>query len=350
VISASLVACASRTPTARERALEQLRSTAQVVAAADGQTLATPIVRRVIDATRPRLPAELGCVIDAALSGDAVAVAFDSGVGATISIVTRVAVTNCPALSHVRGDRYVATIGGGTVVESSKSVLADKQWSWAHDYLLTNPIALAAELPAQRLLAVAQVDPLDGWLAIYAPDPTSIDKQLADMTTRWKSDSQASTKTLAGKVRTTRSGAQVLVRIEKPEPDDLIALINTLARDAAGKPEPKSVAIACPPSSDVVRSCQSGHLVVKSASAALAAMTSSELAPVVEGGDVEGLRLESNAQLLLVKGDIILGVNDRRVGTKEQLAQLVKGVGTNAALAIRRNGVDLTVTVAETPF
>src|SRR5690348_11619852 len=80
----TLAACSSRTPTARERALQELPANSQVIASADGPTLATPTFRRVVDATRATVPSDLGCVIDTALTSEAVALAYDGRVGTTI--------------------------------------------------------------------------------------------------------------------------------------------------------------------------------------------------------------------------------------------------------------------------
>src|SRR5262245_33469027 len=86
-ISMALAACSGSTPTARERALRQLPSEAQLVAAADGPALATSTFRRVVDVARVHVPAKLGCVIDAALTGEAVAVAVTPSVGTTIVVI-----------------------------------------------------------------------------------------------------------------------------------------------------------------------------------------------------------------------------------------------------------------------
>src|SRR5258706_1849105 len=120
MVCGTLAACAPRAPTARERALEQLPASAQVIAAADGPMLASPTFRKIIDATRSKLPGDLGCVVDAALTGEAVAVAVDPRVGTTIVVITRAFAGNCDALSKLGGDRYVATIGGGTLVTDRK--------------------------------------------------------------------------------------------------------------------------------------------------------------------------------------------------------------------------------------
>jgi len=344
----ALGACISRTPTARERALEEIPANAQVIASADGPLLATPSFRRLIDASRAKLPGDLGCVVDAALTSEAVAVGFDSRLGTTIVVVTKAFVGNCAAFSKLGADRYVATIGGGSVVSDRKqSVLGDTQWRWARDYLLTNPVAIAAELPAKRVLAVAQPDPLDGWVAIDSLEPTTIDRELNELGARWRSEGKMQ---LGTKLKTSRSGAQVVVRLDKPDVDDLIALVDDLARNANAPREARLPAFVCPPEGDTVKSCKNGTaLVVPSTKRALTAMTDGELEPFVAGGEIVGLRAVHDASLVVRAGDVILGLDTRRAASAQQLQAMVANAGPNAALAIRRDGVDMTVTVSESP-
>src|SRR5262245_10850279 len=169
VISAALAACAPTTPGERERALAKLPAQAQLVAAADGTALAA--FRPAIDAARPFAPAQLGCVIDTVLTSEVVAVGVAPGSGATIVIVTRAHVAHCPALSRIAGDMYVATVGGGTVAQDAgASVLGEPRWARLRSYLVNDPIAIAFERADQRVLAVAQPKPLDGWVSIDAAD------------------------------------------------------------------------------------------------------------------------------------------------------------------------------------
>lgn len=348
----ALGACISRTPTARERALEELPASAQVIASADGPLLATPSFRKLIDASRSKVPRDLGCVVDAALTSEAVAVAFDSRVGTTIVVVTRAFVGNCAAFSKLGADRYVATIGGGSVVSDRKqSVLGDTQWAWAREYLLTNPVAIAAELPAKRVLAVAQPDPLDGWVAIDSLEPTTIDKELNELGARWRSEGKMQ---IGTKLKTSRAGAQVVARLDKPEIDDLIAVVDDLVRNASPPRAAPPPAFTCPAGNLLVKSCSDGKaLVVTSTKQALAAIIYSKLEPEFEpaiaGGEVIGLRVLHDTQLLLRAGDILLGIDTRRVGSRMQLLSMVLDAGSNVALAIRRDGVDVTVTVSESP-
>jgi hypothetical protein len=346
MISAALAACASRTPTARERALQELPADARVIATADGPMLASTSFRRVIEANRAKVPADLGCVIDTALTSEAVAVAIDPRIGTTIVIVTRAFVGNCPALSKLASDRYVATIGGGSLVtDRAKSVLVDPQWQWARDYLVSNPVAIAAELPGQRVLAVAQPDPIDGWVAIDALEPTAVDKQLNELAARWRTEGRTQ---LGTKLRTSRAGAQVVARLEKPDADDMIALVNELARAADGPPPPAPLPFTCPPPSASIETCTPDHvLVTPSVKDALRQMTDTELEPVVDRGSIAGMRLLHDPPAVLRAGDVILGIDSRRVGSRAQLEQLVASAGKQAALAIRRDGVDVMVRLSE---
>lgn len=345
LISATFVACASRTPTARERALERVPAESQFIAVADGPTLATPGFRKVIDATRSGLPNELGCVVDAALTSEAVAFGTDPKVGTTIVIASRAFVGNCPAISNIGPDLYVATIGGGAVADRKKSVMEDSQWARARDYLLHDPIAIAGELPGRRMVAVAQPEPLDGWLAIDAANPTEVDAQINELVARWRNGPNA---TLASKVRNTRKGAQVLVRIDKLDISDLIALTSDLLRGADNVTDVKAPALTCPPIDANVKSCKDGRqLVVASVRDTLLAMTNVDMVPVVAGGDIVGLRLVGDGKLLLRAGDILLGIDNHRVATKEQLSVLAANPEKHADVAIRRDGVDLVFSLSE---
>src|SRR5689334_48949 len=128
VIASALAACASTTPTERERALAKLPAQAQLIAAADGVALST--LRAVIDAARPFVPARFGCVVDAAMTSEAVAVAVAPGVGATIVMITRAHVGPCQVLSRIADDMFVATIGAGTVAQApTTSPLGDARWA-----------------------------------------------------------------------------------------------------------------------------------------------------------------------------------------------------------------------------
>jgi hypothetical protein len=230
------------------------------------------------------------------------------------------------------------------VSDRKKSVLGDPQWEWAREYLLSNPIAIAAELPARRMLAVAQPEPLDGWLAIDAVDATAIDKQLGELSARWRSEG----KPIGTKLKTGRTGAQIVAKLDQPSPDDLIALVSDLVATADLPADTAGPAFDCP-KLDIVKSCNRDgrQLIVTSTPDVLAAMTNAPMEPVVDNGDIAGVRLTEDAAVLLKKGDIIIGIEGNRIHTKDELLQHMKLSGRKASLGVRRGGVDVAVTVSE---
>lgn len=333
---AAVLACTSRTATPRERALAQIPANALVVAAADGAALSKPAFRRIIDATRARVPSELGCVVDVALTSEAVAVAVDPNVGTTIVVVTRAFVGKCPLLSKVGTDQYVATLGGGSIVTTRKqSVLDDPQWGRARDYLLHDPVAIAAELPGQHILGVAQPDPLDGWFTIDAPKSVdAIEKSLQSLRVE--------------KLAVKRKGTQLIVRLDRPTADDIIMLVTELARRADSSRSGAAPMLTCVTNVALFTSCKNGtQYTTKSVPDALRAVTDGELVQVIGSGDVAGLRVVRDTPLILRAGDIIFGLGARRVTSKEQLADLIRSTGTQATLAFRRDGIDYVVELAE---
>ena len=331
MISATLVACSSRSTTPRERALSQLPASAHIVAAADGPALATPSFRRVIDAMRARIPAELGCVVDVALTSEAAAVAVDPHVGTTIIVITRAFVSRCPLLSKVGADEYVATLGGGTIVNKG-TVLKDPQWARARDYLLHDPVAFAAELPGRHMVGVAQPDPLDGWVAIDALDANAIETSLKKVS----------------KLDIKRTKNQLLVTLPRPTADDVITVATALLRQADASPSTASAPLPCLPAGELFTSCKDGtHYTVKSVRDALRALTAGELVAIVGNGDIEGLRVEHDTPLILREGDVIIGLGARRITNKGQLSQLVDSSAKTASLAFRRDGTDYVLELSE---
>lgn len=282
---------------------------------------------------RARIPAELGCVVDVGLTSEAVAVAVDPQVGTTIVLVTRAFVGHCPLLSKVDADEYVTTLGGGTIVSDRKqAVLDDPQWARARDYLLHDPVAVAAELPGQHMVGVAQPDPLDGWFAIDALDASEL---------------EASLKRIA-KLAIKRTGNQLLVTIPRPTVDDVITVATELARRADVAPSAARPALACTTNAALFTSCKDGtHYTAKSVSDALRALTDVELVQVIGSGDIAGVRVERDTPLILREGDVIFGLGTRRITTKEQLADLVRSSGKQATLAFRRDGIDYVVELSE---
>lgn len=282
---------------------------------------------------RARIPAELGCVVDIGLTSEAVAVAIDPHVGTTIVVITRAFVSKCPLLSKVGADEYVATLGGGTIVTDRKqAVLDDPQWARAREYLLHDPVALAAELPGRHMVGVAQPDPLDGWFAIDALDGSTLETSLKRI----------------AKLDIKRNKNQLLVTIAHPTVDDVIAVATELLHRSDASPSAARPALACLPNGDVFTSCKDGtHYTVKSVAEALHTLTTTDLVPVIGSGDIAGLRVERDTPLILREGDVIFGLGTRRISSKEELADVIRSSTKQASLAFRRDGVDYVVELSE---
>jgi hypothetical protein len=344
-ISVALAACASTTPTERERAVGKLPASAQVIAAADGTALAP--FRPVIDAARPFMPANLSCVVDVALTSEAVAVAVEPRTGTTIVIITRAHVARCPALSRIASDTFVATIGAGAVAESpAASPLGDARWSRARSYLLDDPIAIAIERDALRVIAVAQAKPPAGWLSIDAADEKPIEQAMRAWLARQRTTALGS---FAGNLQVETRGSQLLVRAGQPSIEELALLAVDVLRmlDAPAKAPPAAFALACPSASLFIVRCAGTSAQVRSISTTLRVLVEVDSAPVISGGDVIGIRLLEDTDVLLRRGDVILGLDGHRITSGGQLHNLAAFVSERAALAVRRDGVDVVIDLRE---
>jgi hypothetical protein len=280
---------------------------------------------------RARIPAELGCVVDVSLTSEAVAVAVDPRVGTTIVVITRAFVSKCPLLSKIGADEYVATLGGGTIVNKG-TVLDDPQWARARDYLLHDPVAFAAERPGQHMVGVAQPDPLDGWFAIDALDASAIETSLKKVS----------------RLDIKRTKNQLLITLPRPTVDDVITVATELLRHADASPSTAPGPLPCLPNNELFTSCKDGsHYTVKSVRDALRALTTGDLVTVVGSGDVAGLRVEHDTPLILREGDTIVGIGGRRITSKALLAQVIGASGNQTSFAFRRDGIDYVLELSE---
>src|SRR5260221_4425742 len=236
--------------------IAQLPGAAQVVAAADGSALADPAIRRAIDAARPHIAPSFGCVIDAALAGDAVAIAASRTVGATVVIATKVP-PHCPALSRIGDDLWVATIGDASAARAAEASPASvSRWSRAHDYLEDSPIALAIDLGPLHAVAAATAEPLEAWVAVDATPDAAGDFERAARARLGHAPFD--------KLQLTRTGDQIVIRTSHLEPDDLSALAPELldALDPAPRPAAAPAPLPCP--REVVRCADATHFYVVS--------------------------------------------------------------------------------------
>ena len=321
----ALVGCHD-TPGARERALAYLPATARVIAVADGPALAAGSFRAAIDAARPIVPASLGCVIDAALAADAVAIAEDPG-GVAIVVVGRV--SSCPALARIAPDVWVAGIGTPPVAhDRHASVLGSVRWQRARSYLATSPVAAAADLGDRHVLAAAQPEPLELWVTIDAATPAALPDVHA----------------LVGDSRLEVSALdrQVTARARGLTDAELATLSAKLVHLLAAPPRGAAASFACPAAGDVVVHCQGTSVTVRSIAAALQAIAVHVGGPVISGAEIVGVRVASDV-LGLRAGDLLYGIDGHRVTAAAQIEALVKTAPTDAALAVRRDATDLIV-------
>jgi hypothetical protein len=323
VIWVALAACHA-TPSPRERALGLLPSEATIVAAADGPALAA--WRRVVDVARPYVPAGFGCVIDAALASDAVAVAQREA-GTTLVIISRVSPAACPTLARISRDTYVATLGDATVERG-----LGPRWARARPYLETSPIALAADLGSRHVLAAAERTA--AWVAIDAADAEPLAGRVKARARRYQG------------VTVTRTGSQVLVRGDHLAIDELATIAGEVLTELDAPERVPVAALACPPSGGLIVSCSGTKVVVGSLADALGQLAAPAREPVVAGGEVIGLRLAADA-LMLRRGDILLGIDSHQVHSAAELAAVIKGLHRRATVAVRRGTTDILVDLAE---
>lgn len=321
-----------------------LPSRAALVAAADGAVLGP--FRPAIEAARPFMPRSLDCVVDAALTGETTAMAIEPGVGTTIVIITRAHVARCPALSRITADTYVATIGAGAVATSAQeSPLAEPRWSRARPYLVRDPIAIALERDGQRVLAAAQPTPLAAWVTIDAVDVEAVARELRAWLERRRTTALGPT---IEKLDVEVRGNQVLVRSTTLEPEQLALLATDLLRTIDAPPPPATAGFTCPPSgADIVRCSDGTRVVVRSLATTLRKLVAVDTQPVIAGGDVIGIRLSEDAEVLLRRNDVILGLDGHRITSAAQLHELARYVHERSALAIRRDGSDAIIELSE---
>ncbi len=358
VISTALAACSSSTPTARERALERIPAQAQLILAADGPALATTTFRRVVDSLTPHLPPSLACVVEAATTSQAIAVGVQLHAGTTIVLVTRATVDHCPALSRIASDTWTATIGAGTpAVDRGHSVLAAPTWARARPYLAREPVAVAAELPDMRLVGVAQPEPIDAWLTIDAAESAGVERTIKAMVDRWRapptrtgSAGSADAIDLAAKLELTRKGTQVSVQADGLVAEDFVTMLgDTLRLAEPSEPVAAAATFACPSQPvDGIVSCHDGtQYKVRSVEETVTDLASLAAVPVIEGGDIVGVRISGDPGKLFARGDVILGLDSHRITDPKQFKDLAGHLDGKASIAVRRGRIEGVLQLTE---
>jgi hypothetical protein len=331
-------ACGSQAVPDRDGVLSKIPATAMVVVAADGRALAHGRIRPLVDALRPELPTALGCVIDAALASDHVAVGIGADRAFTIAIATRTPV-KCRTLSRLDDGIWVATLGDGLIRAGDASVASDARFARARPYLGRAPIALAAELAGGQVIATAQPQPLEAWLAFDADSPataTAAETRARDHLARLAKD--PATAPLAG-IGVTRVGSQVKATLAGAPDGDLgLAAKAVLAREREVAAPPP---IGCPTqATPPVVECKAATFRVPPGVELAAELP---LAAVVSNGTLVGFRLgRPLAPLGLVAGDLIVAVDGRIVTALDPVrAAFAQG----ASFTIRRGRTEGVVRV-----
>jgi hypothetical protein len=343
-VAAAVAACHRALPTPRERVLAALPGDAIAVAAADGRALAHPRFRKLLDRAAARWPASLGCVFDAAIAGDAVAVAVDHAGNATAAIALPGPV-RCAPLSQRAPGLWIATLGAGPAAASS--ALDDPRFARARPYLTGAPVA-AAVLGDVHVLAAAQPDPLDAWAAIDVAG--GADPVAGAIAERIAALSRGAPSGALGRLRLSRPGpGQIVVRLTGPIDDDLASALDTAlaATVDAARPEPPP-AFACPPAARGVE-CTAGRFRVGSLAGSLAAITADgRPAPVVVDGSVAGLRLAAAVPPLgLEAGDVVVAIAGRLVTSRTLLADWIAHARIATTVTIRRGTAEIVLEFAE---
>jgi len=321
---AALAACRGAGPTARDRLLAEIPGGATIVVVADGAALSDPRGRAVLDVVAAQWPPGMGCVVEAALAADQAALAVDAGRNVTALVATAAAST-CPALSQRAPGLWIATIGAPAA--GATSVLDDDRFARARSYLRTAPIAaVVLGVGDARAIATAQPQPLEAWLAIDTSGASSgdaLEQAVKLKIDQLHGDPQAAA--LAGRLATSRSGDQVVVRLDHADDVDLAAAARAVIGWADPHAGPRTRPdTACP---DPARGgCLDAATVTLRGlrDELLLIVSAGQAAPVVDSGAITGLRLAAAVPHLgLEAGDVVVAVDGRLVSSREMFARLV---------------------------
>ncbi|HEX3765156.1 MAG TPA: hypothetical protein VHW23_40950 [Kofleriaceae bacterium] len=364
-VSAVVAAACHGAASPRERVLAGLPGDAVVVIAADGRALAHPQLRGALDVVAARWPDSLGCVADAAAQSDAVAASVDRA-GNTAVLLALPRPPRCPALSERAPGLWIATIGAGPNIglgagsgsasqAPAGSVLVDPRFARVRSYLTSAPIAVAV-LGDVHVLAAAQPDPLDAWVAIDVPgsaEPVAqaIAARIAELAR------EPAAAAVAGKLRVERPAAsQLVVRLSGAPTGAAGGGFAAAVRAALAwadaerdRGPPAERPFACPAPGPGVTCSGGTRYAVASLSVGLAPiLAAGRPAPVVVNGSVAGLRLGAAVPGLgLEAGDVIVAVAGRLVSSRTMLAERIAQAGAATTVTVRRGTEEAMLEFAE---
>jgi len=336
----------------RDRVLAGLPADAVAVAIADGKALAHPRIRGALDALAARWPAGLGCLVDAAVASDAVGVTVDRASNITV-LAALPRPPRCAALSQREPGLWIATLGAGPA--STAPLVGDPRFARARPYLESSPIAAVA-LGGVHVVAAAQPEPLDAWVALDVPGGAdAVAPAIAAVIARL--EREPATAAFAARLHTTRPApGQVVVHLTGPL-DDLAPVVRT-ALAWADAPEPRAPAappLGCPdPAAALVAgvTCVAGndtrYLVASLADNLAPIITAGRPAPVVVNGSIAGLRLDAAVRDLgLEAGDVIVAMAGRLVTSRTMLADWIAHARGTTTVTVRRGSSETVLQFAE---
>ena len=337
----------------RDRVLAGLSADAVAVAVADGRALAHPRIRGVLDVLAARWPASLGCLVDAAVASDAVGVAVDRASNITV-LAALPRPPRCAVLSQREPGLWIATLGAGPAAPTAP-LLGDPRFARAQPYLESSPIAAVA-LADVHLVAAAQPDPLDAWVAFDVPGGAdALAPAIATLIARL--EREPATAAFAARLHTTRPApGQVVIRLTGPL-DDLAPAVRT-ALAWADAPEPRAAAapsFACPDAAAALVAgvtCVAGndtrYLVASLAENLAPIVRVGHPTPVVVNGAITGLRLDAAvAELGLLAGDVIVAMAGRMVTSRTMLADWIAHARVKTTVTVRRGAAETVLQFAE---
>lgn len=340
-----LGACRRGEPTARERLLSKVSGDAVTVVVADGPAISHPRIRGVLDVVAAHRPASMACVLEAAFAADQVALSIDPA-GNLNALVATASRPSCAALSQREPGLWIATIGAATAVKTS--VLDDPRFARARPYLTAEPIAVVS-LGALHVLAAAQPDPLDAWVAIdVAGTADAVEQAIDEQVARMQRD--PSTAMVASRLRTARAGGgQLVIHLDGPVDGDLAVAARTMIAWIEERARPTAASFSCPtPDPEVLCSDGTSFRVRSLREELMKILSHGRPSSVVTNGAVTGLRLEEPvARFGLVTGDIVTAMGGRLVVSRAILAQWIARAEGATTVTIRRGTTEKVLEFAE---